>query len=177
MANWLRTERGASRVRKRWASNFVKRQPQLTMRYFWKTDYKRDLCEDPELIRGWFALVRNTVAKYGVVESDIYNFEETGFMMGIISTGMIVTSAYRRSSTNLSQSGGCEWVTVIQGINSKRWAIPPFIIVVGKYHLSTWYNESSPKDWVIATSENGWTMNERGLEWIQHFNKYIKPRS
>jgi len=30
---------------------------------------------------------------------------------------------------------------------------------------------------VIATSENGWTTNERGLEWIQHFDKYTKPHS
>lgn len=72
------------------------------MRYFQKCDYKRALCEDPELICGWFALVQNTIAKYGVVESDIYNFNETGFMMGIISTGMVVTSADRRSNTKLS---------------------------------------------------------------------------
>lgn len=31
--------------------------------------------------------------KFGIVESDIYNFDKTGFMMGIISTGIVVTSA------------------------------------------------------------------------------------
>jgi len=72
-----------------------------------------------------------------VAESDIYNFDETGFMMGIISTGMVVTNADQCSSAKLSQPGGREWVTVIQGINSQGWMIPPFIIVVGKYHLST----------------------------------------
>jgi hypothetical protein len=62
---------------------------------------------------------------------------------------------------------------VIQGINATGWAIPPFIIVQGKYHLSSWYEGSPlPKNWVIATSENGWTTNERGLEWIQHFDKH-----
>ena len=34
-----------------------------------------------------------------------------------------------------------------------------------------------PKDWVIALSDNGWTTNERGLEWIQHFNKHTKGRT
>lgn len=33
------------------------------------------------------------------------------------------------------------------------------------------------EDWVIATSENGWTTNERGLEWIQHFNKHTNART
>lgn len=60
---------------------------------FPKYDYKKALCNDPELICGWFALVQNTIAKYGVAESDIYDFDETGFMMGIISTGMVVTNA------------------------------------------------------------------------------------
>lgn len=100
---------------------------------FRKYDYKRALCKDPELICGWLALVRNTIVKYGVAESDIYNFNEPGFMMGIISTGMVVTSADQHSNTKLSQPGGCKWVTVIQGINSQGWTIPPFIIVAGKF--------------------------------------------
>jgi len=105
--------------RQRWASDFVKRQPQLNMRFFRKHDCKRALCDDPKLNCGWFALVQNTIAKYGVAESDIYNFGETGLMMGIISTGMVVTNVDRCSSANLSQPGGHEWVTVIQGVNSQ----------------------------------------------------------
>ncbi|KAM4062426.1 fot5 transposase [Hirsutella rhossiliensis] len=178
MANRLLAERDAPSVGKRWASNFVKRQPQLRTRFFRRYDYKRARCEDPEIIRGWFALVRNTIAKYGVAESDIYNFDETGFMMGIISTGMVVTSADRPSNTKLAQPGNREWVTVIQGVNSQGWTIPPFIIVSGKCHLSTWYEDSDiPRDWVISTSDNGWTTNERGLEWIRHFDRHTKPRS
>jgi hypothetical protein len=49
---------------------------------------------------------------------------------------------------------------------------------MGKHHLSSWYDNSPlPNDWVIATSENGWTTNERGLEWIQHFDKHTKART
>ena len=98
--------------------------------------------------------------------------------MGIISTAMVVTSVERRGRPRTAQPGGREWVTVIQGVNSQGWTIPPFIIVAGKYHLSAWYEDSNlPKDWVIATSSNGWTTNERGLEWIQHFNRHAKDRS
>ncbi|RKK48720.1 hypothetical protein BFJ67_g7192, partial [Fusarium oxysporum f. sp. cepae] len=173
MANKLLADRDAPPVGKRWASNFVKRQPELKTRRFRRYDYKRAKCEDPEVIRGWFRLVRNIITKYGIVESDIYNFDETGFMMGIISTGMVVTSAERRSNAKLAQPGNREWTTVIQGINSQGWWLPPFIIVAGQYHLSTWYQDSPiPQDWVIATAENGWTTNEMGLEWVRHFNKH-----
>ncbi|KAL0938518.1 fot5 transposase [Colletotrichum truncatum] len=101
MANRLLAERDAPPVGKRWASNFVKRQPQLRTRFFRK------------VIRGWFSLVKNTIAKYGIADADIYNFDETGFMMGVIASGMVVTSAERRSNTKMTQPGNREWVTVI----------------------------------------------------------------
>ena len=53
-------------------------------------------------------------------------------MMGIISTGMVVTSTEKQSSTRLVQPGGREWIAVIQGVNSQGWTVPPFIIVAGQ---------------------------------------------
>ncbi|KAK0367451.1 fot5 transposase, partial [Colletotrichum limetticola] len=137
MANRLLADRDAPPVGKRWASNFIKRQPQLRTRFFRKYDYKRAQCEDPDAINAWFRLVANTIAKYGIVESDIYNFDETGFMMGQIASGMVVTSAERHSNTKMMQPGNREWVTVIQAISSSGYSVPPYIIVAGKHHLST----------------------------------------
>jgi len=68
---------------------------------------------------------------------DIYNFDETGFMMGQITPTMVVTSSDRKGKPKLAQPGNREWVTVIQGVNSQGWTVPPFIIVKGKYHLSS----------------------------------------
>lgn len=65
---------------------------------------------------------------------------------------------------------------VIQGINAGGWTIPPFLIFAGKYHLSAWYQEDKiPRDWVIAISDNGWTTNGLGVDWLKHFNAYTKP--
>ncbi|KZL84853.1 transposase [Colletotrichum incanum] len=60
---------------------------------------------DLEAICAWFALVKNTIVKYGIDECDIYNFDETGFMMGQIVSGMVVTSAERRLNTKIVQPG------------------------------------------------------------------------
>jgi hypothetical protein len=99
-------------------------------------------------------------------------------MMGVISTAMVVTSSERSGRPKLAQPGNREWVTVIQSINSQGWAIPPFIIVAGKHHLTNWYEDSTlPSDWVIATTHNGWTTNEKGVEWIRHYEKHTEPRS
>ena len=58
------------------------------------------------------------IAKYSVAESDIYNFNKTGFAMSIILIKMVVISSERRGRPRLRQQGNKEWVTVIQGINS-----------------------------------------------------------
>ncbi|RKK60600.1 hypothetical protein BFJ69_g17211 [Fusarium oxysporum] len=128
MANRLLADRDASPVDKRWAINFVKPQPDLKTRFQRRYDYQRARCEDPTIIRNWFRLVQNTIAKHGIQSDDIYNFDETGFMMGVIASGMVVTSSERRGKPESVQPGNREWITVIQAINAEGQAIPPFII-------------------------------------------------
>ncbi|TVY75163.1 hypothetical protein Focb16_v005488 [Fusarium oxysporum f. sp. cubense] len=178
MANRLLADRDELPVGKRWAHNFVTRHKELKMRFFRKYDYQRAKCEDPTIIRDWFRPVANTIAKYGIRSDDIWNFDETGFLIGMIASGMVVTGTDRRGRPKSVQPGSREWITVIQAINAAGWAIQPFIIGGGQYHLANWYRESNlPGDWAIATSQNGWTDNEIGLEWLKHFDRCTSNRS
>ena len=178
MANQLLRVRDAPPVGKLWAHNFVKRHPSLRTRFARRLDYQRAKCEDSKIIGEWFSLVRNMKAKHGILDDDVYNFDETGFMMGIICAGMVVTTSDGGSKAKLAQPGNREWATVIQGVNALGWAIPPFIILATKYHLASWYTETNlPDDWHIAITDNGWTTNKVGLEWIKHFDYHIAPRA
>ncbi|EKG08938.1 DDE superfamily endonuclease CENP-B-like protein [Macrophomina phaseolina MS6] len=111
-ANKLLADRAGRIVGKNWPSNFVKRIPGLKTRLNHKYDYQRAKCEDPELIAQWFELVRNTIAKYGIVDGDMYNFDEAGFLMGMIAAGMVVTASEQCTRSKTVQSGNREWVTV-----------------------------------------------------------------
>jgi hypothetical protein len=158
--------------------NFVKRQPDLTTRFQRRYDYQRARCEDPIVLLNLFRLVQNTIAKYGIRPDDTWNFDETGFMMGMISSGVVVTGAERRGKPKSVKPGNREWVTAIQAINAEGQAIPPFIVVAGQYHLANWYRESNlPGDWATTTTQNGWTDNETGLEWLKHFDRCTTDRS
>jgi hypothetical protein len=84
-----------SQVGQNWVYNFVQRHQALQCQYNRKYDYQRAKCEDPKVIRDWFQLVQNIITKYGIQEQDIYNFDETGFQMGVISTAKVVTGAER----------------------------------------------------------------------------------
>ena len=65
----------------------------------------------------WFKLVGDTIVKYGVTEEDIFNFDETGFQMGVISTSKVITSSDRKGRLRTKQPGNRKWVTAIEAVN------------------------------------------------------------
>lgn len=177
MANLLRATRHATPVGKQWPYNFVQRRPELKTRFSRAYDFQRALCEDPELIDAWFRLVSNMRAKYGIQAADFYNFDETGFMMGVICGNMVVTRADRRGRGKQLQPGNREWATAIECVGSDGFVLPPFLIVQGVNHLASWYTECDlPPFWVIKTTLNGWTDNDTALDWIRHFDKHTAVR-
>jgi hypothetical protein len=126
-----------SQVGKCWVINFVQRHQALQTRYNRKYNYQRAKCEDPKVIRDWFHLIETTIAKYGIQEDDIYNFDETGFQIGVISTAKVITSAKRSNRPVSIQPRNREWVIAIDCISSARWSLPPVVIFEGKVHQST----------------------------------------
>ncbi|KAF7572759.1 hypothetical protein PtrM4_076640 [Pyrenophora tritici-repentis] len=131
MADKLLAARGAGQVRQKWLANFVK-----------PYDRQRALCEDPALIRTWFKLVEETKAKYSICDKDVYNFNKAGFIIGKITTQLVIIGAERRGRPKTLQLGNREWVTLIAAISAAGWSVPPFLIFAGQYHLSAWYEEA-----------------------------------
>jgi hypothetical protein len=167
MANVLLMKRGAQRVGKHWTERFIKWCPELKMHFNRIYDYQRGLCEDPAIIEPWFQLVHNMHMKYSIQDSDFYNFDETGFMMGMIRPGMVVTWSDRVGKPKGIQPGNREWATAICYIAGDGYAMPPFLVVQGHFHLTNWFAQAQiPDDWAIKTTANGWTDNKTGLQWV-----------
>jgi hypothetical protein len=86
-------------------------------------------------------------------------------MLGKMQTHLVITGSERRGRSKTIQPGDREWVTAIAAINAAGWTIPPFLVFLGKYHLSAWYEEAEiPRDWANAVNDDGWTTNEIGFE-------------
>jgi hypothetical protein len=165
MAALLLKERGRSEPPgKNWLRKLVARHDSLKSMYNRKYDYQRAKCEDPKLIKEWFTRVRDTVAEYGIVDDDIYNFDETGFQMGVIATAKVITGTDRAGRPRQTQPGNREWVTIIETIGIHGSAAPPLVIFDAVMHQAAWYTDGLlPPNWAIAVSDNGWTNNEIGL--------------
>ena len=169
MANLLLQQRGTTpviSVGEKWVYNFVKRHPLLSSRFSRRYNYERAKCEDPKIIQGWFDLVQKTILQFGIHPDDVYNFDETGFAMGLIATAKVITRSEFYGRRSLLQPGNREWVTAIECTNSSGWALPPCIIFKGKVFIESWF-DGLPDDWRFEVSPNGWTSDEIGLRWLE----------
>ena len=118
MANKLCTEQSAGQVGQKQPSNFIRCTPDLTMQFNQPYNQQRILCEDPAVIKPQFDFVQYTKQAYGIPNNNIYNFNETGFIMGKISSQLVVTGSEQQRQPKAIQPGNCKWVTVIQAINA-----------------------------------------------------------
>ena len=117
------------------------------------------------MIFGWFRLLRNMMDKYRIQIKDLYNFNEIGFIMNIITAFMIIIRTDRYRKAKSVQPNNQKWATIIKCINTSGWCISPFIIIKDIYHLSSWIIDLDfPDNWVIKSITNRWTNNKTGLE-------------
>ncbi|EMD66194.1 hypothetical protein COCSADRAFT_34769 [Bipolaris sorokiniana ND90Pr] len=85
--------------------------------------------------------IRALAKAYDVLKStlytrihDIYNFNETGFAMGVAGTLKVVISSERVGWAVVVQPGNREWVIVIECVNASGWSLLLFVILSGKVY-------------------------------------------
>jgi hypothetical protein len=169
MANILLAARGnnpPATVGKNWPSTFIQRRDEIRTRFSRRYDYQRALNEDPKSLREWFNKVQSIVDENGIQPEDIYNFDETGFAMGLISAQKVVTRAEYYGRRSILQPGNREWVTAVEAICADGYSLPPCVIFKGQVAIAGWF-DNLPKDWRFEVSNNGWTTDEIGLRWLQ----------
>jgi hypothetical protein len=146
MANILLSQHGNQEISEKWIYRLVQRRPDIKSRFSRRYNYERAKCEDPKIIQEYFDHVREAILKYGILPEDIYNFDETGFAMGLCATAKVITGSDRYSRPYLLQPGNREWVTAIEAVNSTGWALPSYVIFKAtKYSQEGWF-EILPDD-------------------------------
>ncbi|BCS23639.1 uncharacterized protein APUU_40083S [Aspergillus puulaauensis] len=138
---------GYTPLSKNWTTTFTRRRPEVKSRFARRYNYQRAKCEDPRVIRAWFEQLQRVRIEYGIQDEDIFNFDETGFTMGILATSKVVTRANIPGKPHLIQPGNREWVTTIESINTIGWALPSTIIFKEKIYIEGWFQEGRlPED-------------------------------
>jgi hypothetical protein len=131
IANILLTERPhfgkVITVGKNYIYKFVKRRDALKGQFSRQYNTQRTLYKDPKIIKEWFHLFATKIAEYSIDNNDIYNFNKTGFTIGIASTSKVITRRDYHRQRKLLQPSNQEWITIIKYINQNE-VLPPTII-------------------------------------------------
>ena len=99
------------------------------MQFQCKINYQKILIEDPLIIQVWFMFVRNVIIKYNIFNSNIYNFDEIGFFIGMLSYAKVVIISNYKNKFCMKQFGNYKWVSIIQIICTNSYALFLYIIM------------------------------------------------
>jgi hypothetical protein len=65
----------------------------VKLRFSQRYNYERAKCENIKIIREHFDRVRDAIQQYRILFEDIYNFNETGFAIGLCATVKVITGS------------------------------------------------------------------------------------
>jgi hypothetical protein len=92
--------------------------------------------------------------------------DETGVALGVCTNSRVVASSSKKKAYIKSPEDR-EWVSIIETISATGIKLQCLVIFKGKHLQTTWFPAASVPDWLYTTSENGWTSNLIGCEWLQ----------
>ncbi|KAL8296578.1 hypothetical protein RB600_001864 [Gaeumannomyces tritici] len=104
-----------------------------------------------------------------------YNADEGGLQEGRTGNGLVLGLAGTRPLQR-KEPGFRTWTSFIECISATGVSLPPLIIFKGKSVQEQWFPaDLGPfRGWEFTATDNGWTTDFTGLEWLQ---KVFLPRT
>jgi hypothetical protein len=169
------------RVGSKWMRRFINRRPELEMKLAKTLESKRAIQTCRQVAEDFLKKFSFLVKKYNIEDSNIWNMDETGYMLGSAkgapATKVVVPSRDKRANTRTG-SDSREWVSVIECVSVDGKCMPPYFILKGAHllnrhchQLDQWY----PDGWNYGHSPNGWTDDEHALKWLEWFEERTRP--
>ncbi len=160
-----------------WHRALLRRNPQLRIALSQPIDRHRVSATKESITKQWFTLFHRIRTEHSIMDEDIYNMDEKGFMMEITQRTHVLIPIQQKQAF-VRQDSNREWISVIEcvrgGNNSED--IAPFIILKSKRQQAVWWDSIRDPDTKIAISEKGWTDNILAMNWlIEHFDPLTKP--
>ena len=162
----------APQIGEHWLKRFYSRHPEYRIRKRRALDLDRKRAHEPEVIQAWFGRLQDTIKEYGITNEDIWNFDETGFNIGIGKDQWIVTREFKKQAW-IGMNTNREYATVVEAINSTGQVIKPYIILSAKCILQGWFDNTEEGS-RIDVSDTGYMNDEIAYKYIQHFHRYTK---
>jgi len=156
-------------VGKNWINGFKARNPIITTLIGRSLDKERVNGSDKSTLEGFFVLLKAIVSEHRIKPSNIWNMDEHGLRQGSRSNGKVLGPVTKSGSkrTYVKEPGTTDWVSILECASAEGRSIKPLVIFKGAGLHSTWFPVDNAPDWHYTVSENGWTSNDIGLQWLE----------
>jgi hypothetical protein len=159
-------------VSEQWSRRFLDRHPELHKMKQKPIELARKLAHDPAVLLNWFKRFEALRTQFGVCNEDIWNFDETGFRIGVGKSQWIVTTSTSKRSY-LACDNSRDLVTSVEAVSAAGNVIEEMLILPGKTHLERFYTDLGDNV-LVGLSESGYTNDELSYQYIIHFNRQSK---
>ena len=85
-------------VSEHWARRFLERHPEYHVRKQSVQEIDRKKAQGPSTIQWWLHEFKRICDEYGIQQCDIYNFDESGFRIGVGKNQKVVSHTANRQS-------------------------------------------------------------------------------
>jgi DDE superfamily endonuclease/Tc5 transposase DNA-binding domain len=168
-----------------WVPRFIQRyQSEIASAYLVGFDMDRKKADNWWLINHYFELLSTKMTQYKYKPENVYNMDEKGFMLGKLQkTRRIFTRAWKDQGKlkGAAQDGSREWITLIGTVCIDGTFLPPALIYGAQSGdiQDKWLQDyDTVEDCYFASTENGWTSDILGLEWVEKvFDRATKAKA
>jgi hypothetical protein len=102
-------------------------------------------------MQNWFNALELVIKQ--IKHYNIYNFDETGFILGQQSSCI---SLIRRKRARAELADTRESLTAIECISPDGFVLPPFFIFIGSVILERWFDESLDPNEVVSVAKTSY---------------------
>jgi hypothetical protein len=151
---------------KMWVPHFISRNPRISSMVGRSIESSRTTAANYDTIQAFLQLFERTRVELGIQLEDIWNMDETGVALGVCTNSQVLASSKKKKAYKSSPEDR-EWVSIIEVISAAGQRLQCLVIFKGKHLQTTWFPVKDTPDWLYTTSENGWTSQKIGYEWLQ----------
>ncbi|EKJ78434.1 hypothetical protein FPSE_01391, partial [Fusarium pseudograminearum CS3096] len=161
-----------------WALRFLRRYHEVFHRRKSCTlAANRKAMSDRANVEEWFTKWTRFVQENDINFSNVWNFDETGFMIGYLMNGIMIWTFIEIDNPILTDAHTTISVTVTESISAKGEIIAPFIIMPGVQIPSRWVDNDLEDEATIVTTPKGYIDDVWAQDFFDHFERLSRPQN
>ncbi|KAG7422026.1 hypothetical protein Forpe1208_v000067 [Fusarium oxysporum f. sp. rapae] len=161
-----------------WARRFLRRYREVFHRRKSRTlAANRKAMADRANVEEWFAKWIEFFEGNDINFDNVWNFDETGFIIGYLMNGIMIWTFLDIDSPLLTDAHTTISMTIVESISATGGIIAPFVIMPGVQIPSRWVDNDLDEQATIVTTPKGYIDNITAQDFFDHFERLTRPQN